>query len=191
MNGESISTLLYVRAKWAVTKGSSEHNLMTRSIVRRVSETAKWTIMMRRTVLYNHLCIQASMVASGHRQQLRCVQLLLGRGWIHSGPPSPPMMDSNQTDEGIDSDASSSFTTEDSFPAPKRKKAVHNSDTNIQTKEQESRNVREKKKTLLSTLKWESPFEFGNLHRKHKATHSGEQKKTNRWRIPASEMTNR
>ena len=34
--------------------------------------------------------------------------------------PSPPM-DSGQTDEGIDSDASSSLAAEDAFPPPKRK----------------------------------------------------------------------
>lgn len=35
--------------------------------------------------------------------------------------PSPPMDSSGQTDEGIDSDASSSLAAEDAFPPPKRK----------------------------------------------------------------------
>ncbi|GFX15371.1 hypothetical protein TNCV_3303001 [Trichonephila clavipes] len=45
-----------------------------------------------------------------------------GGGGSTRATPSPPMMDSGQTDEGIDSDASSSFTADDSFPAPKRKR---------------------------------------------------------------------
>ncbi|XP_071038867.1 zinc finger protein 395 isoform X2 [Parasteatoda tepidariorum] len=43
-----------------------------------------------------------------------------GGGGSTRATPSPPMMD-GQTDEGIDSDASSSFAADDAFPAPKRK----------------------------------------------------------------------
>ncbi|KFM71616.1 Zinc finger protein 395, partial [Stegodyphus mimosarum] len=44
-----------------------------------------------------------------------------GGGGSTRATPSPPMVDSGQTDEGIDSDASSSFAADDAFPAPKRK----------------------------------------------------------------------